>query len=328
MQRNGTAQRSLEVLITRMSVKRKLFVTGATGMVGRNILEHPMTADWDVLSPPRAELDLTDVAALEDWMNRYRPDAVIHAAGRVGGIQANSSRPADFLVTNVDLGRNVVLMAQKAGVTQLLNLASSCIYPKKAGNPLTEEMILTGELEPTNEGYAIAKIFVTRLCQYICRAHPRLQYKTLIPCNLYGRYDKFSPECSHLIPGVIDKIHKAKSEGKSTVNIWGDGTARREFMYAGDMADAALNALEDLSVVPELMNIGVGYDHTINEYYRIVADIVGWKGKFLHDFRQPVGVSQKLVSIERQSRWGWVASTSLKKGIRDVYEYYLTTSPS
>ena len=212
---------------------------------------------------------------------------VIHAAGRVGGIQANIARPVDFLVTNTDLGRNVIMAAHQAGVTRLLNMASSCIYPRDAVNPLREDLILKGELEPTNEGYALAKIFALRLCQYINKQDTEVRYKTFVPCNLYGRYDNFSPEHSHLIPAIIHKIHQARLAGSETVEIWGDGTARREFMYVEDLADAVVKAIDDFDVVPEILNVGVGFDYSINEYYQAAARVVGWQGRFVHDTNTP-----------------------------------------
>lgn len=299
----------------------KVLLTGGGGMVGRNIREHSAAAEWDILAPSRNELDLLDGAAVSAWMRRERPDAVIHAAGLVGGIQANVSRPVDFLVVNVDLGRNVICAAREAGVEKLLNLASSCMYPRLAANPLTEEMILQGELEPTNEGYALAKIYATRLCQYIQREAPEFQYKTLIPCNLYGRHDKFDPARSHLVPAIIQKIRAAKEQGRESIEIWGDGTARREFMYAGDLADAIFRALRNVSGLPDLMNVGVGSDHSIDDYYRIVADVLGWEGVFTHDLTKPAGMARKLMDVSRQRAWGWHPSVSLERGIEMTYNY-------
>ncbi len=304
-------------------VKPRILLTGSRGMVGQNILEHAGAANWEFISPTSKELDLTDFGATLRFMADVRPDAVIHSAGRVGGIQANIAHPVDFLVTNVDLGRNVILAARKAGVSKLLNLASSCMYPRNAPNPLGEDLILKGELEPTNEGYAIAKIFATRLCQYISRENPGLHYKTLIPCNLYGRHDKFSPAHSHLIPAIIHKVHLAKQQGLATVDIWGDGTARREFMYAGDLADAVLTGLTSFEQLPDLMNIGLGHDFSINEYYAATAEVIGWQGEFVHDTTKPVGMKQKLVSIDRQRNWGWMPATNLREGIHKAYQYYL-----
>lgn len=306
--------------------KARILLTGGRGMVGHNILEHPLAGQWDFIAPSSHELDLTDFAATRRFIADVKPDAVIHSAGLVGGIQANMAHPVDFLVTNVDLGRNVILAAREAGISKLLNLASSCMYPRNATNPLGEDLILKGELEPTNEGYAIAKIFATRLCQYVSRENPSLHYKTLIPCNLYGRHDKFSPAHSHLIPAIIHKVHQAKQQGAATVDIWGDGTARREFMYAGDLADAVLRGLAGFEQMPDLMNIGLGHDFSINEYYAATAEVIGWQGDFVHDTTKPVGMKQKLVSIDRQRHWGWMPATSLREGIQKAYQYYLQES--
>lgn len=306
----------------------RVFLTGGRGMVGQNILEHPLANHFEILAPSSKELDLADAVATQDFITRARPNAVIHAAGRVGGIQANIEHPVDFLVTNIDLGRNVILAAYKAGVPQLINLASSCMYPRNSTNPLCESLILQGELEPTNEGYALAKIFATRLCEYVNRENKKngrsdIRYKTMIPCNLYGRHDKFEPEHSHLIPAIIHKIHQAKMQNSPEVDIWGDGMARREFMYAADLAGAVLKGLCDYDQMPDLMNIGLGHDYSINDYYEITAQVIGWQGQFLHDTSKPVGMKQKLVDITRQCSWGWMPATSLQSGIQNAYQYYL-----
>ena len=297
-------------------------------MVGKNILEHPMADCYEILAPSSKELNLTNSADTLNYINEAKPDVVIHAAGRVGGIQANIANPVDFLVTNTDIGRNVILAAYKSGVPQLINLASSCMYPRNAPNPLSEALVLKGELEPTNEGYALAKIFATRLCEYINIESQKkstfsVRYKTLIPCNLFGRYDKFEPEHSHLIPAIIHKIHQAKLTGTTEVDIWGDGTARREFMYAGDLAGAVLQAVKDFDKIPDVINIGLGHDHSINEYYAAAAQVIGWQGNFVHDTTKPVGMKRKLVDIGRQRGWGWMPSTSLIAGIEKTYQYYL-----
>jgi len=303
--------------------KGRLLITGGNGMVGKNVMEHIRSSEWELFAPGRKELDLTDYPSTEKYVAQINPDIIVHAAGYVGGIHANMAHPVDFLVTNIDLGRNIILAAKNSGVNKLLNLASSCMYPRNAENPLDENLILKGELEPTNEGYALAKIFATRLCQYIRRETPGFDYKTLIPCNLYGRHDKFAPEHSHLIPAIIHKIHQAKIQGLSSVEIWGDGTARREFMYAGDVADAVMCAIERFDSLPELMNVGLGYDYSINEYYAEAANVIGWSGSFVHDLSKPIGMKQKLVSIQRQANWGWQAPTTLHDGIVKTYQFYL-----
>ncbi len=300
-------------------------------MVGRNILEHPLAVNYDILNPSSTELDLRDTAATQKFINQSKPDVVVHAAGRVGGIQANILNPIDFLVSNTDMARNVILASYHAGVPYLINLASSCMYPRNAQNPLSENLILQGELESTNEGYALAKIFASRLCQYINRENEKngqsaIRYKTLVPCNLYGRFDKFEPEHSHLIPAIIHKIHQAKIQGLAEVEIWGDGTARREFMYAGDLAGAIFKSLTDYEQLSDLMNIGLGHDYSINDYYHMTAKVIGWQGSFVHNTDKPVGMKQKMVDITRQTKWGWKPLTSLELGIYKAYEFYLEAS--
>ncbi|WP_373028004.1 NAD-dependent epimerase/dehydratase family protein, partial [Sulfitobacter sp.] len=248
----------------------KLFLTGGAGMVGRNVQDHAAAANWQIIAPSSSALDLMNSAAVADFIKAEQPDLIVHSAGKVGGISANMAQPVAFLDRNITIGRNVIMGAYEAGVKQLINLGSTCIYPRAAANPLSEDLLLTGELEPTNEGYAIAKIFALRLCQYIRREDPTFQYKTLIPCNLFGPYDKFDPEVSHLLPAIIQKVHDAKLAGDPTVEIWGDGMARREFMYSADLADAVFRAADDIENIPDLMNIGVGHDHSINDFYATV----------------------------------------------------------
>lgn len=304
-------------------IRERVLLTGGRGMVGRNILDHAAAATRTILAPTSDELDLTDEAAVSAYVETQRPDVVIHAAGRVGGIQANIANPVAFLEQNTAMGRNVILASYRAGVRRLLNLASTCIYPREAENPLCEEMVLTGPLEPTNEGYALAKIFALRLCEYIRREDANALYKTLIPCNLYGLHDSFEPQKSHLVPAIIHKLHEARQSGAREVGIWGDGTARREFMFSSDLADAVWRAVDDLENLPDTMNVGVGIDYSVNDYYRIAADVVGWDGSFTHDLSKPTGMMRKLCSVERQTSWGWTPATRLEQGLAATYAYYL-----
>ena len=303
--------------------KPKLLITGARGMVGRNLAAHPGAAAWQVLAPSSGQLDLRDGAAVRRWLADHRPDAVVHAAGVVGGIHANMAEPVRFLADNTLIGVNIVTACLEAGIPTLINLASSCIYPRELGHGLREDQVLTGALEPTNEGYALAKITAMRLCEYALRENPALNYRTLIPCNLYGPWDKFDPRHSHLVPAIIHKIHEAMLRDQPEVEIWGDGTARREFMFAPDLADAIIRALTDPAALPPVLNIGPGHDHSISDYYRIVAEAVGWDGRFTHDLTRPVGMRQKLLDVGLQSRWGWAPRTSLADGIRATYQFYL-----
>jgi GDP-L-fucose synthase len=304
-------------------MKMKVLITGGNGLVGRNFREHPATAGFALLAPSSRELNLLDYGQVAQYLAAHRPGMIIHAAGRVGGIEANLREPVRFFLDNLDMGRNLVWAARQQGVPRLINLGSSCMYPRNAANPLREEMILQGELEPTNEGYALAKIATARLCQYIAREDSGYAYKTLIPCNLYGRHDNFDPASSHLIPAVIHKMHRAKEENRETVEIWGDGLARREFMCAGDLADCLAKAVCSYDTLPELMNVGIGQDCTILEYYQTVAEVVGFRGRFVHNLAKPVGMQRKLVDVTRAVAWGWTAQTSLRQGIEQAYDYYL-----
>jgi GDP-L-fucose synthase len=234
---------------------------------------------------------------------------------------ANMTHPIAFLNHNLFIGLNLVNAALEVGVKSLLNLGSSCMYPKDYQNPLREEYLLHGELEPTNEGYALAKITVAKLCEYISKQFG-VQYKTLIPCNLYGRWDKFGENVSHLIPAIIKKIYQAKANGINEVCIWGDGMARREFMYASDCADAIFFALKHMNSLAFYTNIGLGYDYSINEYYQEIARVMGYSGNFIHDLSKPVGMKQKLVDISKMKDLGWQAKLTLSEGILLTYKYF------
>ena len=302
---------------------KKLLLTGGSGLVGRNIQEHSSADKWEILTPSRKELDLTDLSSVSQWVKNHQPDIIIHAAGLVGGIKANIQDPVKFLDVNVSMGRNIIMVARDCNVTKLINLGSSCMYPKSIRSPLTEEKLMAGKLEPTNEGYALAKLFTTKLCQYISKENSNMHYKTMIPCNIYGRHDNFNLETAHLLPAIIQKIHTAKIDNLNTVSVWGDGTVRREFLYAEDLADAILLAVEDLHKIPNIMNIGFGLDYSVNEYYKTVAEVMNWKGTLVHDLSMPIGMMQKLNGIDRQKKWGWTAQTSLKVGIKKTYQYFL-----
>lgn len=302
-----------------------IFITGGNGMVGKNIIEHPDAIHHTLLIPSSKVLNLRDYDAVDAYIQKTKPDMIIHAAGLVGGIQANMARPVDFLVQNLDMGRNVIMAAKNNSVKQLMNMASSCMYPRNATNPLSEELILKGELEPTNEGYAIAKVVATRLCEYISKQEPDFQYKTVIPCNLYGKYDKFSPEHSHMVPAVIKKIYEAKLSGQHEIDIWGDGNARREFMYTGDLADFVFYAITHFEKMPQNINVGLGYDYTINDYYRTIAKVIGFEGKFVHDLSKPVGMQQKLIDDTKLKAFGWKHQTSLEEGIQKTFDYFKTS---
>tara|TARA_B100000767_G_scaffold64861_1_gene61170 strand:+ start:1440 stop:2363 length:924 start_codon:yes stop_codon:yes gene_type:complete len=300
----------------------KILLTGSNGMVGKNILAHNTAINYNFLTPSSTELNLLNYQDVKRYIAIHQPDFVIHAAGKVGGIQANIKEPVSFLIDNIDMGRNIIMAAKSNNIKNLLNLSSSCIYPRNAENPLSESLILKGELEPTNEGYAIAKIMSTRLCEYIVKEDGSKNYKTVIPCNLYGKYDKFDPQNSHMIPAVISKIYQAKLSNSSEISIWGDGKSRREFMYTEDLADFIFYAIMNFNKMPQNINVGLGHDYSINEYYSEIAKILGYKGEFSHDLTKPTGMKQKLIDDTKLKEFGWMSKTTLTEGLRKTIDYY------
>jgi len=304
-------------------MKIKILLTGSSGMVGSNVIDHNFSKNYKILSPTSSELNLLNYKDIEDYLAFNKPEFIIHAAGIVGGIEANINHPVKFLVNNTQMGLNILMASKIQKVKKFINLSSSCMYPRNAKNPLSEDLILKGELEPTNEGYALAKLTSTKLCEYITREDSSFLYKTVIPCNLYGKYDDFNYDSSHMIPGVIKKIHDAKNKNLEFVNIWGDGLARREFMYATDIADFIYYAIENFVKMPQNINVGLGLDYSIIEYYKIIADVIGYKGKFNHDMSKPTGMKKKLIDIKRLNEFGWSHRTSLELGIEKTYDYFL-----
>lgn len=293
----------------------KVLITGGGGMVGRNIAADSRSAAHDVLAPTRAELDLTDAVATRAYITRHRPDLIINTAGLVGGIQANMAAQAQFLGQNLAMGLSVLTGAADVGVPHLINLGSSCMYPKDLAGLLSEDRLLAAPLEPTNEGYAIAKIAICKLTSALNAEQPARTWRTLIPCNLYGDFDHYDPARSHVMAAILAKTEQARRSGDAEVEIWGDGEARREFMYVGDLADFIWQFHDRLSELPDVINVGAGHDATINAYYRAVADAVGYRGAFVHDLRRPVGMRRKLMDVSAQTRLGWRPPTPLTSGL-------------
>ena len=304
-------------------MKKIILLTGGSGMVGSNIIDHEYSTKYKILSPSSSDLNLLNYQNTENYIAFNKPEFVIHAAGIVGGIEANMSYPVKFLFNNMQMGLNILMASKTKKIKKFINLGSSCMYPKNVENPIPEDLILKGELEPTNEGYAIAKSASSRLCEYITREDSSYLYKTIIPCNLYGKYDNFNYDSSHMIPGVIKRIHDAKNNNSEFVDIWGDGLARREFMYAADLADFIYYAVENFNKMPQNINVGLGFDYKIIEYYKIIADIIGYRGKFNHDMSKPIGMKKKLIDIKRLNKFGWSHQTSLESGIKKTYDYFL-----
>ena len=313
----------------------RIFIAGHRGMVGGAILRQLQArkdagADLTLITRTSAELDLTNQQAVHDFFQAERPDQVILAAARVGGIVANNSYPAQFIYENLMIECNVIHQAHQAGVQKLLQLGSSCIYPRMAAQPMAEDALLTGTLEPTNEPYAIAKIAGIKLCESYNRQHGT-DYRSVMPTNLYGPGDNFHPENSHVLPALIRRFHAAAQEGAEEVVIWGTGTPMREFLHVDDMAQASLFVMDldkdtyDRETDPMLshINVGTGTDVSIADLARMVAEVTGFRGRLGFDTSKPDGTPKKLMDVSRLARLGWSASIPLEQGLRETYAWFL-----
>jgi len=301
----------------------RVFVAGHQGLVGSAIVRRLKALGFcDVLVRSRSELDLSQQAAVDQFFREYRPEFVFLAAARVGGILANSTRPAEFLYDNLVIQTNVIHAAWKHGVKKLLFLGSSCIYPRLAPQPIKEEYLLTGPLETTNEPYAIAKIAGLKLAAAY-RAQYGFSTISLMPTNLYGPGDNFDSESSHVLPAMIRRLHDAKTLGSPAVSFWGTGTPRREFLHVEDLAHAACFLMDSYDE-PELLNVGVGEDITIADLAELVARVVGYDGRILFDSSHPDGTPRKLLDVSRIRALGWRARIPLEQGIASTYEWYTT----
>lgn len=312
---------------------RKIYLAGHLGMVGRAILRQILArGETTIITRTHAKLDLTDQAAVQAFMQAERPDVVILAAAKVGGILANNSYPADFIYQNLMIEANVIHGAFTAGVTRLLQLGSSCIYPRDVPQPMREDALLTGELEPTNEPYAIAKIAGIKLCESYNRQYGT-DYRSVMPTNLYGPGDNFHTENSHVLPALIRRFHEAVVSGVEEVEIWGTGTPRREFLHVDDMAAASLFVLDlpeaeyAANTQPMLshINVGCGADISILELAQKIAAITGYKGRIMTDPSKPDGTPRKLMDVSRLTQMGWSAQIGLDEGLAQTYQWFLAS---
>lgn len=301
---------------------KTILLTGSGGFVGTNILNSKISKEFKIISPKRSELDLTVKESIDTYLKKNKPDLVIHAAGKVGGILKNISSNYTFLVENSLIGLNLISSSLENNIKNFLNISSSCIYPKNFNKPIKESDLMSDYLEPTNEGYALAKILALKLTKIVSTDYS-LNYKTIIPCNLYGPFDNFNELDAHMIPAVIHKIHHAKKMNNKIVDIWGDGKARREFMYIKDLIDFISFAIHNFSKIPAVINVGTGKDFTINEYYSKISKVIGYDGDFRYDLSKPSGMQRKLVDITELTSFGWNNKYSLEQGITETYNFYL-----
>ncbi|TYO98373.1 GDP-L-fucose synthase [Geothermobacter ehrlichii] len=316
-----------------MNKNSRIFVAGARGLVGSAMVRRLRAEGYDnLLTPERDQLDLTNQAAVRDFFHREKPEYVILAAARVGGIHANNTYPAEFIYQNLAIQNNVIHSAWECGVERLLFLGSSCIYPRLAPQPMREEHLLTGSLEPTNEPYAIAKIAGLKMCEAYNRQYGT-RFVAVMPTNLYGPGDNFHPENSHVLPALIRRFHEAKLAGASEVVVWGSGKPMREFLFVDDMADGSLFVLnlpdevlaENLLSYPRpcFVNLGTGEDVSIRQLAETVREVVGFAGKLVFDTSKPDGTPRKLLEVSRLRELGWRARTPLREGIEQTYRWFL-----
>lgn len=305
----------------------RILVTGAGGMVGSNVCERLASGrpDATVVPVTRDRVDLRDGGGVARLIADERPDVVVHAAAKVGGVGAKIASPTPYLLDNLRMDSAVIHASLEAGVGGLLYVGSAAVYPAAYERPYVEEDVLTGALEGANEGYAIAKAAATRLCQY-ASAQFGVAYRSVLPSNLYGPHDHFDPETAHLISAALAKVDRAKRRGEHEVEVWGDGTARREFTYVGDLADWIASRVGGLAELPSVLNLGTGVDHSVAEYYSWAAEVVGWDGELRFDPSRPAGVPRRLLDSSRAAEHGWLPSTSIVDGMRATYRDLLATT--
>lgn len=301
---------------------KRIWVTGHRGLVGSAVVRLlSREGNCTLLTTTRDELDLTRQSDVENWMEQNRPQVVIMTAAKVGGIMANNTYPADFMSENLDIENNIIKSAKRFGVEKLVFLGSVCIYPKFAKEPITEDQLLTGALEPTNESYALAKIAGIQLCRSYRRQYG-CDFISLMPTNLYGPGDNFHLMDSHVLPALMAKIHTAKIEGRSMVEIWGSGNPRREFMHSDDLASAIVFSLRHYSDEMPI-NVGVGYDFSIRDTAEMLARIIGWNGRLVFNTNYPDGTPHRLLDTSRLNQLGWKPSIDLISGLRSTYSWFL-----
>ncbi len=305
-------------IIKKFNNEKRILITGSSGMLGKSLVK---TLKYKTFTPNRKKLNLLNFSKIKQYIKMNKINFVIHCAAKVGGIQDNVNNQLEYLVENVTINKNVIMASYECDIKNLINIGSSCIYPKNIKKKISENLIFKGNFEPTNEGYAISKFLSIKICKFISKKNG-FYYKTLVPTNLYGPNDNYHPEKSHLLAAIIKKLSDAKKNKNKNIEIWGDGKARREFMYVSDLSNAILFSIKNFKKIPSILNIGTGKDFTVENYYKKASKIIFPEAKFYFNKEKPSGMKRKLLDVSISKKLGWKAKVSLKDGIKKTYKEY------
>ena len=306
-------------------MKIKFLITGASGMLGKSLISQLKKKNYTFLAPSSKELNLLNLSSIKKYLNNKKPNYIIHLAGFVGGIGANMNDPIKFLHSNMLMGMNLIDMAHKMKIKNFLNIGSSCIYPTKENRSMSESKLLSGDFEKTNEGYALAKLSIIKFCEYVAKSKG-YNYFSLIPCNIYGPNDNFDEKTGHVVSSLIDRIYCAKKNNLKTVEIWGTGKSKREFIYVDDVSKAILKFLFNKKLIKKnlyWLNIGMGSDLSIKNLYLKISKLIGYKGSFVHNLNKPDGTARKLLNIKKAKNFGWTPKVKLIDGLKKTIDWYI-----
>ena len=306
-------------------MKIKFLITGASGMLGKSLISQLKKKKYTFLAPSSKELNLLNLSSIKKYLNNKKPNYIIHLAGFVGGIGANMNDPIKFLHSNMLMGMNLIDMAHKMKIKNFLNIGSSCIYPTKENRSMSESKLLSGDFEKTNEGYALAKLSIIKFCEYVAKSKG-YNYFSLIPCNIYGPNDNFDEKTGHVVSSLIDRIYCAKKNNLKTVEIWGTGKSKREFIYVDDVSKAILKFLFNKKIIKKnlyWLNIGMGSDLSIKNLYLKISKLIGYKGSFVHNLNKPDGTARKLLDIKKAKNFGWTPKVKLIDGLKKTIDWYI-----